>query len=157
MHVADIMTADVKTVGPFDRIKEAARLIVDHGISGVLVVEDGRLVGKVSHSDLLRRLFPTHKELYEDWAHNHDFEQIELRAGELADCTVEECMNVDVVTVSPDTPVLKVASWMLLKDVHRAAVVDDSDRLLGVVSRGDIFYSTLQSTLEEDREEAVHA
>ena len=148
MRVSDIMTTDVLTVSPNDRIEKAARLIAEHGISGVLVVDKGRLVGKVSHSDLLKRLFPTHSELYEDWAHNHDFEQLEMRASELIECKVVDCMSEDAIAIDGDAPVMKAASGMLLKDVHRVAVTDDDQKLMGIVSRGDIFYHTLQNALE---------
>ncbi len=52
--VADVLTADPVTVGPEDRVEKAARLLVEHDVGCVPVVDGGRLVGIVTASDLLR-------------------------------------------------------------------------------------------------------
>lgn len=147
MLVRDVMTKDVLTVSPDDRVADVARKITQRHISGVFVTEEGRLVGKVSHSDLLRHIFPSYSEFYDDLVHSTDFEQIETRARDLVDRRARDVMEEETITVGPDTPILKVASWMLLKDVHRAAVVDEADKLLGVISRGDIFYHTIRQEM----------
>lgn len=55
-HVAaEIMTQDVYTVGPDMRLFMAARLMVDHGVTSLPVVEAGKLVGVISRIDLLGR------------------------------------------------------------------------------------------------------
>ena len=48
------MTKDVLTVKPDTSIWDAARLLLDHKIGGLPVIEDGKLVGMVTSSDLLR-------------------------------------------------------------------------------------------------------
>ena len=52
--VALAMTKDVMTVKPDTSIWDAARLLLDHKIGGLPVVDDGQLVGMVTTSDLLR-------------------------------------------------------------------------------------------------------
>ena len=54
--VERIMTAVVISVRPDDDIAEAARLMWEHKIGALPVVEDGRLVGILSEMDLLRML-----------------------------------------------------------------------------------------------------
>jgi CBS domain-containing protein len=57
MRAADIMTTDVITISPDASVKELAKLLSDHGISGVPVVDsDGKLVGIVSEGDLMHRV-----------------------------------------------------------------------------------------------------
>lgn len=144
MKVADIMTTHPVSVKPTDRLGDVAKQITDRHISGVFVTDGGRLIGQISHKDVLKRIFPTYEEFYDDLTHNVDFEQIQSRAREMADLTAADVMTTAVETIGPDVPVMKVASWMLLKDVHRLAVVDASDKLIGVVSRGDVFYKTIE-------------
>jgi CBS domain-containing protein len=52
MRVQDVMTADVITVGPDVPVHKAARLMSDHGVSGLPVVDaDGLLIGIVTEGD----------------------------------------------------------------------------------------------------------
>ncbi|MCA9871205.1 MAG: CBS domain-containing protein [Anaerolineae bacterium] len=54
--VANVMTLDVVTTSPNTLIAEAARLMIERKISGLPVVENGRLVGILTTSDLLEAL-----------------------------------------------------------------------------------------------------
>ena len=53
MDVSDGMTCDVLTVSSQASVREAARLMIDGGFSGLPVVDDGRLVGILSEADYL--------------------------------------------------------------------------------------------------------
>ena len=56
MHVADLMTRKVVTVGLGTSVRHAADLMLNHRVSGLPVVDDaGLLVGLVTEGDLLRR------------------------------------------------------------------------------------------------------
>jgi acetoin utilization protein AcuB len=54
LKVKEIMTREVITVCPDCPIEEAARIMVDHKIGGLPVVEDGRLVGIITETDLFK-------------------------------------------------------------------------------------------------------
>ncbi len=54
LSVGEIMTKTLITVGPDRDAREAARLLVEHRIGALPVVEDGRLVGILTETDLLR-------------------------------------------------------------------------------------------------------
>ena len=54
LSVGEIMTKTLITVGPRRDAREAARLMVEHKIGALPVVEDGRLVGILTETDLLR-------------------------------------------------------------------------------------------------------
>src|SRR5438045_3409890 len=57
MRAADIMTTDVITISPDASVKELAKLLSDHGINGVPVVDsDGKIVGIISRANLVRTL-----------------------------------------------------------------------------------------------------
>ena len=56
MKANDVMTVDVVSVSPDHSVRHAARIMLDHRISGLPVVDDdGRLVGIVTEGDLMRR------------------------------------------------------------------------------------------------------
>ena len=60
MQVQDIMSTNVKTVGPDDLVKDIAILMIMDHISGAPVVDDGNnLVGIISEKDILQHMFPS--------------------------------------------------------------------------------------------------
>ena len=61
LHVRDVMTRDVVTVLTSTPIQDAAQLLIDHRIGGLPVLEDGRVVGVITETDIFRvfcTLFP---------------------------------------------------------------------------------------------------
>ena len=52
--VKEVMTDDVRTIGPDADVKEAARLLIEHRIGCLPVVENGKIVGILSETDLMR-------------------------------------------------------------------------------------------------------
>ena len=60
VEVADIMTRGVVTVGPDTDLVDVARTMLERRIGGLPVVEDGRLVGIVTESDIFRRFVDLH-------------------------------------------------------------------------------------------------
>jgi CBS domain-containing protein len=59
LTVGEIMTKAVVTVGPRREVSEAAVLMLEHKIGALPVLEDGRLAGIVTETDLLRALAAT--------------------------------------------------------------------------------------------------
>jgi CBS-domain-containing membrane protein len=122
MHVVDLMTTELIQVSPETGIKEAARLMSRHRVSGLPVVDpEGRLVGIITEADFLRI------EVARD--EDDDPEPIE---------TVSQVMSSDVVTISPDAGVSDAARIMATQDIKRLPVVGDDRRLLGIISRMDV-------------------
>lgn len=140
MKASDIMSSPVITVGPQTPVAEIAALLLEHRISGVPVVEDGRLVGLVSEGDLLHR-----HEIGTDrttpggswWlrlfsADRSTSEYVKSHARHARDV-----MTRDVVSVAPDTPVTEVATLLETRGIKRVPVVD-GERLVGIVSRSNL-------------------
>ena len=122
MRVVDLMTTDVIRVSPDTRIKEAARLMFRHRVSGLPVVDaDGRLSGIITEADFLRM----------EVARNEadDPQPVE---------TVGEVMSSGVVTVAPDAEITEAAKIMVIQDVKRLPVVDADNKMLGIIARLDI-------------------
>ncbi len=137
MKVEEIMTRDVITASPGNSIHEAARLMVDHGVSGLPVVgDDGSVIGIVSEGDLIVRQKP--RERLPWWRVFFDTgEKLAREYQKAAGTTVGEIMTRSVITVSPDLPIESVAVVLDQHRIRRVPVVADG-RLVGIVSRGDL-------------------
>src|SRR5437667_8059529 len=125
MRVSDIMTRYVYTVRPDDPVERAARLLADHGIAAVPVLDlAGHLVGMVGENDLLGHRVGT-------WPG-----PVPAEEG-TATQTVAEVTNKDPVTAAPDDDVAEVTALMLDRGVGSVPVVEDGS-LVGIVSRRDV-------------------
>jgi CBS domain-containing protein len=128
--VADVMRRDVVTVSPSASIRELARLLREHQISGVPVVEGGRLVGTVSVKDILW-LSEAPSLFAEDPVER-------ARAAERLDQrTVGEIMSASVFGVGPDVTLAELATFFARSALGRAIVQRDGV-LLGLVSATDL-------------------
>lgn len=122
MQVVDLMTTDVIHVAPSTGLKEAARLMFRNRVSGLPVVDgEGRLAGIITEADFLRL----------------EVER-EESDGSVAAETVSDVMTRGVMTVTSDMPLYEAAKIMVVQDIKRLPVVDDDDRLEGIISRADV-------------------
>ncbi|WP_411136545.1 CBS domain-containing protein [Streptomyces sp. C10] len=123
--VADLMTPEAVVVQRGTPFKEIARLLDEYDITAVPVLdEDDQPVGVVSEADLLRR-----------------------QIAKLGATTAEAIMTSPAVVARPGWSVVEAARTMEKKKVKRLPVVDDSGRLIGVISRSDL----VQLFLRRDR------
>lgn len=145
MKAKDILTRDVVTVKPDTTLDEVARILTDKKISGLPVVNDiGNLVGIISEGDLLRKdskvEFPSYINIlggiiYLDSFHDYLEELKKVVAQE-----VEQLMQKDVVSISPEASVEDMATLMVVNNINRLPVVEDG-KLVGIVTRADIIKS----------------
>jgi CBS domain-containing protein len=137
MRVKEIMTTAVKTARPDTLVREVAMTMCLNRISGMPVVEaDNRIVGVISEKDILWGMFPDLQEVMGN-PQIIDFEQLEHEYKDVVNLRVRELMTARVFTVAPEMPVLKAASIMFRNRIRRIPVAED-ERLLGIVSVGDV-------------------
>src|SRR6185436_8820793 len=136
MTIEDVMTRDLITVTPAMPIHQAARLMVEHGVSGLPVVDDGRLVGIISEGDLILR--QTRREQRPWWrSFFDDGEQLAREYQKAVGITVGEVMTRTVVSISPVWGIETSAAIMQNRRIRRLPVVHDG-RLVGIVTRADL-------------------
>jgi CBS domain-containing protein len=148
MKVTDVMTKDVLTLTPDTTWTQAARFMLDHHQSAVLVVDAyGTLIGILCEKDLLRGLFPSYKHFTTTPHAYLDFDQMEADARDVKDRKIEILMDKTPLTTSPDAPVLKVAAMMVALGNHHVPVMN-SGKIVGMVSRHDIYRNILEKYFE---------
>ncbi len=145
----DIMTANVITVNANDDVDKMARLLLEHRISGLPVVDDnGKLVGVVSETDLVFQEKPVRTPFYvvlfdsPIYLENpnrfiHDIKRaVAQKVGVL--------MSTKLYTVGPDALIEDVATIITEKDVNRVPVVDNVGKLIGIITRQDIIKASFK-------------
>ncbi len=134
MRIGDLMTTEVVTIGPEASLKEAARLMLEAGVSGLPVTEDGRLVGIITEADFVaeeaERRPRRRAGLLRFFAH----EEPELPSKERH---VGDVMTRDVYTVGAEDDHVEAARLMEKTGVKRLPVVEGG-KLVGIVSRSDL-------------------
>jgi CBS domain-containing protein len=139
MRVLDVMTTTVISVKPEMTVRDAAKVLVDNGISGAPVLDaSGGLVGMLSEGDLIHRTELETTERRRSWwldrlSASRDVDDY-IKSHGLA---VADVMTRDVLSVDETTPLSEVANLMETKHIKRLPVLRD-DRVVGVVSRANL-------------------
>jgi CBS domain-containing protein len=145
---SDIMTRSLVTARPDQELQAAERLLIEHRIGGVPVVENGILVGVLSRSDVARVevLMQSLDGLVSDrlnW--NEQADGFRHTAGQefkgfrqrLDQLKVRDAMTDQVVTCRLSTPAREVAAEMVRHHIHRIIVVDGKQPV-GIISSLDL-------------------
>ncbi|MDT4942416.1 MAG: hypothetical protein QOJ34_2505 [Pseudonocardiales bacterium] len=136
MKISDILRhkstdgrAEVATIAPAETVSALLAILAEHNVGALVVMQDDAVVGIVSERDVVRR--------------------IAERGAELLESPVESIMSSDVVSCSSQESVDSVAETMTERRIRHMPVIDD-DRLVGIVSIGDVVSSRMRQ-LESDR------
>jgi len=141
MKIKQIMQTKLIKIKKGTSYKEVAKILKENKISGAPVVdENDNLIGVVSEKDIFRVMYPEYKDFYESPEVNLDLEKLEKEVVNQKDKLVEDFMTKEVVTVSPDDPIIKAASIIMIKGIHRIPVVENG-KLVGIVSRRDLYHT----------------
>jgi CBS domain-containing protein len=139
MRAMDVMTSEVITVGENATVPEVAKLLAEHGISAVPVIDKhNRVIGMVSEGDLLHRA-ETGTERYRSWWLEMMSSTNKL-AGEYIkshSSKVKDVMTRDVLSVTEATPVADIAVLLETNRIKRVPVLRDG-KLVGIVSRANL-------------------
>ncbi|MGW0205458.1 CBS domain-containing protein [Streptomyces sp. NPDC003233] len=139
--VGSVMATDVVRASYGTPFKEVARLLAHHRISGLPVVdEDQKVIGVISETDLMAR----QAETPDPYAPKRRFRAVALtpgerrRAAKAAARTAGQLMTEPPVTVRAEDTIVEAARTMAQRRVERLPVVDEEDRLVGIVTRRDL-------------------
>ena len=146
MNAADVMVRDVVTVGPDTVVADAAKLMAQHDISALPVVDKaGHLVGLLSEADLMRRE-EIGTEVHRPWWIEAMTPATTL-AAEFAKShgkRVAEVMSENVITATDDTPLSEIAAMLERNRIKRVPIVR-GEQLVGIVSRANLVQALASS------------
>jgi CBS domain-containing protein len=117
--VADVMTRDVRTMSPGDSVVDAARCMDELNVGVIPVCEGEKLVGMVTDRDIVVR-------------------GVAAQQGELKNMKLADVMSGNVRCARAEDDVDRVLGEMAEAQIRRLPVVDGNQRLIGIVSLGDI-------------------
>jgi CBS domain-containing protein/anti-sigma regulatory factor (Ser/Thr protein kinase) len=132
VKIGEVMTRKVIHVTPQTPMAEIRKLLREHRISGIPVVQDGKLEGIISIEDLINTL-----------------------AESAMAATVGERMTRNPVTLREDEPVVVAINHFATHGYGRYLVVDGKGHMVGIVTRGDIIEGLLKKLEVEYHEEEI--
>lgn len=130
---AEIMLTPVRTIRPRTTMEEAGRLLLRYALDGLVVTDGDQVVGVVSRRDI-------------DQAQHH----------KLSHAPVQGFMSKPVITIAPESPLSEIQRIMVKEDVGKLPVLDDTGKLVGIVTRREVM-DTLFGQPKEDRHDGVSA
>ncbi len=128
MKISDVMTRDVQTVRPDQTAREAASFMLRADAGSIPVIEGDRLIGMITDRDIAVR---------------------GVAEGHGPETLVRELMTNDIVCARMDDDTDDVASRMSEAQVRRLPVIDDQERLCGIVSLGDLSQQGADNAAEQ--------
>jgi len=139
MRAIDVMVCDVVTVRPDTDVADAIKLLAEHDVSALPVLDkEDNLVGVLSEADLI------HREEIGTEKHRPWWLEAVTGASTLAEefakshgKKVGEVMSDGVISVAEETPLSDIAALFERKRIKRVPVVKDG-KLVGIVSRSNL-------------------
>jgi CBS domain-containing protein len=123
--VADLMTRKVVTIGEDDTLEAAESGMQRFRFRHLPVVKDGKLLGLVSHRDLLRATA------------SYLVKQADAENREIHKLPAKVIMQSEVVSVRPDEPLLDAARLMWESKLGCLPVTDEAQQLVGILTEAD--------------------
>ena len=117
MKVSEVMTREVQTIRPDQSAQEAASFMLSTDAGSSPVAEGDRLIGMITDRDIAVR---------------------GVAKGHGPDTPVRDLMTDDLIVVRSDDDIEEAAEKMSGAQVRRLPVIDDQERLCGIISLGDL-------------------
>jgi len=129
MKVKDAMTRDVLTISPEDSLDKAVDVFSGRNISGAPVLKNGKIVGILSESDILRKIGL--KDLVSLKISDEKIKELQnLKVGDVMSTTIHHAKEEDDVAVA-----IKI---MNEKDINRLPILNEKGDLVGIITRADL-------------------
>ncbi len=119
--VAEVMTKEVVTAPTESPVRDVAQQMARHRISCVVIVGGGKPIGILSERDIVQL--------------------VATKPNMLVGLTARECMSSPVVSLPASTTLSETLKLMKERGFRRFPIVDDADRLIGLVTQTDILHS----------------
>ena len=152
------MSKDVQTITPDTSFRDIWKKIFSTHMHTLPVVDQNqRLVGIITRQDLLTKLYPNYQDVLEFLETPQDFEAMESRIRDLAPIKVRELMSTTVIFARESTLVMRALSRMIVRHVDQLPILDNDDKVVGIITKGDIFYSLFRKNYQKKQTEGKPA
>ncbi|EKE13969.1 MAG: CBS protein [uncultured bacterium] len=143
MTAKDIMTKNIITATGDMSIYQAAQLLNTYHLTGLPVVKDNKLMGIITESDFILKRLDIHLPSFLKLLNSIPFDDINQNKlsedyKHLLEIKVADIMTKEVITISPDTPIEKIAHILTSQKVNPLPVVDNDSKLVGIISKADL-------------------
>lgn len=154
MVAKDIMSRDVVTVYETNTVEEVARIFIEKKISGVPVVDSqNKIIGIISEGDLIFQQKKLNAPVFLSFfdgviqiGKNAFFEEIKKISAFL----IKDLMTTeDLIVANEDMDVSDVASLLIENKVNRIPIVDEENRIVGIITRYDLIKANYEKAKEE--------
>jgi len=141
--VQDVMTTDVISVLKYDSVLSVAHILSEKNISGLPVVDKkNHVIGIITQADILSVVGVRKEHTLKDLLKHMLGEPLpERRIGDI----VGDIMTSPAITIRPDANIAEAAQTIDVKRIRRLIVVDDKNRIAGIISRADILKAVLRN------------
>lgn len=148
--VKDVMTEDVITFSPDSSVYDCAKILREKRISGAPVVDESEgMVGILSEADIMKLIESSDININLILPSPLDVLELPVRmklgldnvvksAKKAASARVRDVMTDRVITISPEKDISKAAKIMSDRNINRLPVVDENEKLVGIITRGDV-------------------
>ena len=138
MNICDIMTRNVFFVRPNTSVRDAAKLMHDEHVGALPVLEGDKVIGMITDRDICCKVTANYRDAMTT--------------------SVREVMTNDIITCTSDQEISDVAFKMASHQVHRIAVLNNENKLAGIVSIDDMAKRShdLASTVLEASSSPLH-
>jgi len=163
----DLMSKDVICLHPEDSIFEAAKLFSQLDIHGLPVVKNGKLIGMITVTDIIKFIdiktdnIPEIKgtalpdvilAIFRTMKSSENFER-ELE--KISNFKVEDIMSKEVIIVNQKTSFLEIARLMDKHNIHRVPVVS-KNKLVGMITGVDLMKVLIKSSKRSKSSQLIH-
>ncbi|MBN2452937.1 MAG: CBS domain-containing protein [Candidatus Omnitrophica bacterium] len=136
--VKDFMSKRIKSIPPDMNARDALKLLIKSGASGLPVIDkNGRLYGVFTEKEVLKVMSPAYLKHVGAFVYGGESRGKLKKIAQLAKRKVRDVMRKDVPTVDEDTSITEVSRIMLTRS-ERRIVVTKGFKAIGVITRSDI-------------------
>ncbi|MCR4263220.1 MAG: CBS domain-containing protein [Candidatus Roizmanbacteria bacterium] len=156
MKVKDYMQQYPITISQDRTVREALRIFFNQQIHALLILHHKKLAGILAQEDILQNLFPSLREVMEDRFTLSKGEILLENLSDILDKPIKDYMQTGVITVTPNTSLIRAQSLMLVNSFSHIPVVNDDNELIGIIAQGDIFKALVSNQIPFDTDEEYH-
>jgi len=150
--VKDFMNKNVIYFKPNDSVFEVAKVFSEKNISGAPVVENKKVIGVISESDIVNFMSSklgkkqdvvSPSMTFMLFSFLEDYSKLKTEIGRISKTKVRDVMSKKIVSISSDANLFEAASLMEKKDINRLPVID-SGKLVGIIARADLIKALIE-------------